>query len=1286
MNEATPSSSYTYTPKKKWRTPLIIFAVVAVVAVVIVLAVVFGTAKSSGTSCNGTGKSKKTCALGTFCDTATGSCEPGCASDLDCTRSKNMPQRCDTATNSCFGLPCRDTSDCAGDQTCAERPSAPTLLCTGAPLPADSAQNTVHAAESLQDIYTPPAGLSVASMIGWLVATGVPSEKVVLGFSAIGQSLAPVTSDNTDGFNQPYDTHLKNAGHGPTFAYRDIVYARAPTPSGSLAFIGKDLGDFIHTRSVGDRQLDAGSYAYVPSTSSHAQDWLGVYADGAKGGLFFSYETQNSVLNKTTFAITNRLGGVMLHGLEGDTESTATSPNGLLDAVKSTKSKPSSFIIAGYFGDEEYTQGRGECVVIAPLGTDMKTLSPCSRNNRRNIGELAAKCTHVHFGGFTISYRKPATSAENGSFYVDTTDALRDFAWTAAAVAGPTATRFPVGLLKPWTPGSASDAGSSCISPSAATAWSACALEGAQASHSDKTWSCWNDQRIKQWDVTGEESTVIRTCRSGSGVGTGTGHTGPAPPPFSAPPANNGLAYGGVASKKWLQDQGVKVLASIGGWNDSDYFSPACSPTFVTDFVASVVAWVTAFQFDGVDLNWQFPGMEKQDGVMLPNNLTGFNSFKDGAPDNTGVTRKGVKPALTMNCAVSRTCNYKNRSLDAVQLLTFVTALRAALDPKKYLIVLSISAEPVFIASLRYDQLAPFVNYFNVMCYNFNNSKLGLPVNPVTALASPLNPPPCTDNAACLSGTATESCNLASGLCVQCTSNTDCLRSTGIVAGHQCDLVTNTCYCASTAECAAGLACIDQKCRGCNADNECAPGTKCNTAAHQCVRCTADGDCTNPVSNSCVDGACVPYGYAINSPAFYLRYPFEKGTAAAQYFTGDKYKDARDANVEKCCAGDPSVMKDGKLNGALCRHDAKAGQVEMPWSTTCDNSAAVIEYCSSVNPVTGRLTLMEDANCRTWCLNSGGVEDAGDTCSAPSTKCSQIMIDFCRAHPESRDCRCLNYATGDAYKNFQKQIASLLPGQDPSAQNPVCWDPDCAGTNMLDVLRVNDMEKTWCKCEGHNVNICEQIINTQDSNVVISNLDWKQVCPGPNPVAAACPSNVRGSDGANRNVCLYGSWVCGNPYRYACTDNAECLVSAGNCVTSCNGQQCTNNNQCTDNACTCGGNTACTGNDFCDTTTKTCVKQCVGTNACRPGETCSAGVCHCGGSESVHGDTGPTCQSSQICNISTGVCEIPCGTCSNGNQCNPKNGKCECTSSGETCTGTRVCMRSSGQTAGTCST
>ena len=157
----------------------------------------------------------------------------------------------------------------------------------------------------------------------------------------------------------------------------------------------------------------------------------------------------------------------------------------------------------------------------------------------------------------------------------------------------------------------------------------------------------------------------------------------------------------------------------------------------------------------------------------------------------------------------------------------------------------------------------------------------------------------------------------------------------------------------------------------------------------------------------------------------------------------------------------------------------------------------------------------------------------------------------------------------------------------------------------------------------------------------------------------------------NGNVCLYGSWTCGDPYRYPCTDNAQCSVASGTCVTACSTDaQCENNNQCSIQGCTCGGKEACGAGTFCDIANTRCVAQCKG---CRPGEKCDDGTCRCGGGD------GPTCSSIQNCNPSTGRCEIPCGTCSNGNVCNPATGKCECTADGGTCTGQSVCERQATQ-------
>lgn len=54
----------------------------------------------------------------------------------------------------------------------------------------------------------------------------------------------------------------------------------------------------------------------------------------------------------------------------------------------------------------------------------------------------------------------------------------------------------------------------------------------------------------------------------------------------------------------------LKTLISIGGWNEGSlkFSSLASSPSSRKDFVTSVVHFVNKYNFDGVDIAWEYPG------------------------------------------------------------------------------------------------------------------------------------------------------------------------------------------------------------------------------------------------------------------------------------------------------------------------------------------------------------------------------------------------------------------------------------------------------------------------------------------------------------------------------------------------------------------------------------------------------------------------------------------------------------------------------------------------------
>ncbi|GAB3717142.1 glycoside hydrolase family 18 protein [Spirosoma flavus] len=69
----------------------------------------------------------------------------------------------------------------------------------------------------------------------------------------------------------------------------------------------------------------------------------------------------------------------------------------------------------------------------------------------------------------------------------------------------------------------------------------------------------------------------------------------------------------------------LKILISIGGWAWSENFSDAVlSDTARVAFAASAVDIVRQYQLDGVDIDWEYPGMKGEDNVFRPEDRENF--------------------------------------------------------------------------------------------------------------------------------------------------------------------------------------------------------------------------------------------------------------------------------------------------------------------------------------------------------------------------------------------------------------------------------------------------------------------------------------------------------------------------------------------------------------------------------------------------------------------------------------------------------------------------------------
>lgn len=74
-----------------------------------------------------------------------------------------------------------------------------------------------------------------------------------------------------------------------------------------------------------------------------------------------------------------------------------------------------------------------------------------------------------------------------------------------------------------------------------------------------------------------------------------------------------------------LRNPALKILISIGGWSWSENFSDAVlSDTSRVAFAASAVDIVREYQLDGIDIDWEYPGMKGEDNVFRPEDKGNF--------------------------------------------------------------------------------------------------------------------------------------------------------------------------------------------------------------------------------------------------------------------------------------------------------------------------------------------------------------------------------------------------------------------------------------------------------------------------------------------------------------------------------------------------------------------------------------------------------------------------------------------------------------------------------------
>lgn len=145
---------------------------------------------------------------------------------------------------------------------------------------------------------------------------------------------------------------------------------------------------------------------------------------------------------------------------------------------------------------------------------------------------------------------------------------------------------------------------------------------------------------------------------------------------------------------------GAKVMVSLGGWTLSTHFpAVAADPVKRTHFAAECVRMCKKYNFDGIDIDWEFPGASPGNGCIAnPNDTENFNLMIDEIRDSLN--------------AYGREKN------------------------QYYLLTAAFHSVPYLAAHLDWEHVAKVLDYINLFGYDFYGAW-----DPITNHNSPLYPP-----------------------------------------------------------------------------------------------------------------------------------------------------------------------------------------------------------------------------------------------------------------------------------------------------------------------------------------------------------------------------------------------------------------------------------------------------------------------------------------------------------------------------------------------------------------
>ncbi|MCL2545204.1 MAG: glycoside hydrolase family 18 protein [Clostridia bacterium] len=131
----------------------------------------------------------------------------------------------------------------------------------------------------------------------------------------------------------------------------------------------------------------------------------------------------------------------------------------------------------------------------------------------------------------------------------------------------------------------------------------------------------------------------------------------------------------------------IKTLVAVGGWGADGFSQAAATPAGREAFVSSALALMQRHGFDGIDIDWEYPGVP----------AGGIAAGKDDKRNFTLLLRD------------------LRRGLDA----------QAARDGKKRLLTIAVGASAANVSGIECAAVAPYLDYVNVMTYDMAGAGAG---------------------------------------------------------------------------------------------------------------------------------------------------------------------------------------------------------------------------------------------------------------------------------------------------------------------------------------------------------------------------------------------------------------------------------------------------------------------------------------------------------------------------------------------------------------------------------